>query len=112
MGLKPGMDFAFLRGVSAQRITIFALLILALVIQVARADEPSTLGLRGIKSAVNGVCFASTRLDEIRLDAKTVKLEQDSVDQRQLHIDRVTNLDSMLDKVEVSRNAVFVRFIF
>lgn len=78
---------------------------------VALADDGS-VGLRDLKYLVNSVSFASTSLDRTRAAREVIRLEQESVDGRTLHLDRVTAADSLLDKVEVNQNSVVLKLIF
>ncbi|MDB5037791.1 MAG: hypothetical protein JWQ35_1319 [Bacteriovoracaceae bacterium] len=78
----------------------------------AFADDPSGVGLKGIKSVVNSVCFTSTSLDNTKTSADIVKKEQEVVESRTLHVDQVTAMDSMLEKIEMNSSSLYFKIAF
>lgn len=105
------MFIAIIKG--RMKLKLFLIAILAQAsLGSAYADEPSTVGLKGLKSLVNRVAFASASLEKTGASTEVIRLEQRVVNERTLHIGELTQADAVLESLELSQNAIFVKFAF
>src|SRR4051812_36986082 len=96
---------------TAKLTILITLTLTTLGASAAHADGRSRVGLRGLKAMINSMSTTQPTLSNTGTDEKAVKLEEKLLNQRN-RFDQLTSIDALLEKVELNRDSVFVRFDF
>ncbi len=75
------------------------------------AGSNQSVGLKEIKGIMNKIQFASAKLTRFE-DRVAQRLEREAMNSRGVHIDQVTEYDSLIEAVKFNDNSVFLNLKF
>ena len=89
-------------------------LALLLSVSTLRADEVTCVGLRGVKAFVNAATSSDYPQSLVSVGASQdiLRIEREGIQRRMKKVDQITSIDTVLDKVEMSRNSLFFKIDF
>lgn len=79
---------------------------------VKMATQVSSLGLGDIKWVVNSVKFDAPVLHQVRVDARVVQKERQSLADRRIRVEQVTGVDEVVQAIKMNQHGVYLSLDF